>query len=822
LAENILNPSIKKLYPEFIELYLKYSNEHAHQFEKFTNNLIDVLLNKYLALSKNNLEDYFFAEFSSYTTLFPEFSSFNKEIRSNKLDLNVAKRLDLFGDILDSVSIKKSYAFLVNRASNLADFFSTISAREPLVEAQIYPVDSDYHWYAERPFILKRGGRRDVVKPGRGINTTLLGELINIFEMGAVAAVPNTSYVGSYELQEFVVEDEHVEDPEKLSFNWGRLISFSWFLGMRDYHFDNIKISSKRFVLCDNEIILSPRLEKNAYKGRRDSEFVQMIQESIIGTNLLPTRFPENCNLKGVDERGAIFFNKISADIESVVEGFNFQNKINGLNANVGLECIEQLLGKLKIRCVFRPTNFYAKLLWRASLSKTYFDSEPYNFKILNALNKFPKEYDCPYFKICEEEKIQLDLGSFPIFHHGNPEIDKFFQPISIENIRSAFCERLKSDQQHLLRICLSVNQELEKTINVEDGIALFKSYLIYQDKTVFKNSENNFTRLLSLTYMPTTNEHVVGPIDDGLYNGMAGIISIFPSLTKDKELTRLSGLFLDQKDPLQTLANGLSSGGAGVASTILSIGLCPESKLSERVLDLMSQSKAPLEISKGGIFEAKNGLIYTGLLASSLLKDKGFNPLLSVNCLSSSFECENFDGIDLGLAHGFVGSQFLKSWYQNEFRVLKKPNDLDKWQALIKTEISSKNGICGGIDGLVLAVSKLQVRYGGYEPLFPLLNNALLQANMLDNKWLCHGYVGQIWSRYIFDRAFGSSTLSHFEVRQRTNLIINEIKQALVQKKLLDVSLFNGAMGVLAVDRLLNGGCEPSSSMHIFPSFDD
>ena len=70
MAENLLNPSIDKVYPEFIELYLKYSNEHAHQFEKFTNNLIDVLLGKYAALSKNNLQDYFFAEFSSYTTLF--------------------------------------------------------------------------------------------------------------------------------------------------------------------------------------------------------------------------------------------------------------------------------------------------------------------------------------------------------------------------------------------------------------------------------------------------------------------------------------------------------------------------------------------------------------------------------------------------------------------------------------------------------------------------------------------------------------------------------------------------------------------------------
>ena len=41
MAENLLNPSIDKVYPEFIELYLKYSNEHAHQFEKFTNNFIE-------------------------------------------------------------------------------------------------------------------------------------------------------------------------------------------------------------------------------------------------------------------------------------------------------------------------------------------------------------------------------------------------------------------------------------------------------------------------------------------------------------------------------------------------------------------------------------------------------------------------------------------------------------------------------------------------------------------------------------------------------------------------------------------------------------
>jgi hypothetical protein len=237
-------------------------------------------------------------------------------------------------------------------------------------------------------------------------------------------------------------------------------------------------------------------------------------------------------------------------------------------------------------------------------------------------------------------------------------------------------------------------------------------------------------------------------------------------------------------------------------------------------VLNLINQRNSLNIISEGGIFDPKNGQIYTGLLASSLLNDDGSPPAFSLNCSAPFFNNENFEGINLGLAHGFVGSQFLKSWYEHEFKVLSSSNDLEKWQMLIETNISSKNGICGGIDGLALTISKLQIRFGGYEPLFPSLSDALLKAYALENKWLCHGYIGQVWSRYVFDLAFGSTVLSFFEDRSRTNQIINEVKQALIQKKLLDVSLFNGAMGVLAVDKLLNYGCKPSNSMHLFPSF--
>ena len=817
---SILNPSIKKAYPELITLYVKYSDDAHHQFERFTNDLVDLLLGRYEVFSKDNLHNFFLVELNSYAALFPEFYSFNKENRLSKLGVSVAKDLDLIGDTLNSISIKKLYAFLVNRAVNVADFFSNNSPGELSLDTKIFSVDSDFHWYAERPFILKCHGKRVVVKPNRGMNTVLLGELIKIFEMEGVASVPNTSHIGTFELQDFIVEDEDVAGSKKMSFNWGRLISFSWFLGMRDYHFDNIKILSGKFVLCDNEILLSPRLVKNAYIGRRDSEFVRMIQESIIGTNLLPTRFPENCNLKDVNERGAVFFNALSADIESVVEGFNFQYRINALKMNDGLKAIKQLLEKLKIRCVFRPTNFYAKLLWRASLSKTYFDSEPYNFEILNSLNKFPKEFDWAYSKVCEKEKAQLNLGSFPIFLHGNPFIDKFFQPISIEGIHSAFCERLESDQEHLLRLCLSVNQELERNTNVEDGVGLLESYLNHQDKFVFNNIEDKYTRLLSLAYMPTTNEHIVGPVDDGLYNGMAGIISVYPSLSKVSELNRLCDLFSENKESSQQLVGSLSSSSPGIISAILSGGVCSGHKLSLRVLNLINQRNSLNIISEGGIFDPKNGQIYTGLLASSLLNDDGSPPAFSLNCSAPFFNNENFEGINLGLAHGFVGSQFLKSWYEHEFKVLSSSNDLEKWQMLIETNISSKNGICGGIDGLALTISKLQIRFGGYEPLFPSLSDALLKAYALENKWLCHGYIGQVWSRYVFDLAFGSTVLSFFEDRSRTNQIINEVKQALIQKKLLDVSLFNGAMGVLAVDKLLNYGCKPSNSMHLFPSF--
>lgn len=819
MDNNILNPSIQKRSPEFIELYRKYTGEQRHQFEIFISDLVDILQGKYQGLSKNNLQDYFSVELNSFATLFPEFFHFNMEGRLGGSNISVAKDLDLQSDTLDSISIKRLYAFLVNRAESLVNFFTTISP-DQFIEAHLFSVDSDFHWYAERPFVLMRDDKRVVVKPSRGANTALLGQLINIFKMEEVACVPKTSYVDSFELQDFILEDEYVPKSKNMSFNWGRLISFSWFLSMRDYHFENIKVSTGKFFLCDNEIILSPKLEKSAYGGRRDSEFVQTIQESIVGTNLLPTRFPENCNLKGVNERGALFFNTLSADIESVVEGFNFQNKINAQNMNDGLDLIRKFLKELKIRCIFRPTNFYAKLLWRGSLSKTYFDSEPYKFKILNTLNKFPAEYDSAYSKVCEQEKVQLELGSFPIFHHGDSLIDIFFRPISVEDIRSSFCERLKSNQEYLLRLCLSVSQDLEKTSSVQKGIGLFESYLDHQEKSVFKSTESKFTRLLSLAYMPTTNEHIVGPIDDGLYNGVAGIISVYPSLSKVGELNRLCSIFIDNELSYQALDNGLSSGGPGIAAAILSGDLCLEHKLSSRVLSLINQRKSLPKISKGGIFESQNGLIYTGLLAASLLSDKGDCPVLSVDSSSQFFNYENFEDVNLGLAHGFVGSQFLKSWYEHEFEKINRANNLDKWRALLRTEVYSKNGICGGLDGLALAISKLQIRYGGYEPLLNVLSDALSQAKALDNKWLCHGYMGQIWSRYIFDLAFESNTLASFEVRKRTNLIINEVKQALIQKKILDVSLFNGALGVLAIDRLLNDGCQPSSSMHIFPSF--
>jgi hypothetical protein len=816
----MLNPSIKQAYPELFSLYIKYSEKQLHQFEKFTIDLIDILLKGYAVLNKNNLQDYFVAELNNYTTLFPEFSAFNKENRLSKSGVSIAKDLDLKDDTLDPVSTKKLYAFLVNRAVNLTDFFSINPPEEILPAAQIFSVDSDFHWYAERPFVLKRGGESVVVKPNRGMNTVLLGQLIKIFEIEKVAAVPNTSYVGTFELQEFIGEDRIDAESGKMSFNWGRLISFSWLLGMRDYHYENIKISSGKFVLCDNEIILSPRLEKSAYMGRRDSEFVQMIQESVVGTNLLPTRFPEHCNLKGINERGAVLFNALSSDIESVVKGFKYQNRINWRKKNAGLEAIKLLLNKLKIRCVFRPTNFYAKLLWRASLSKTYFDSEPYNFQILNALNKFPKEYEYAYFNLCEQERMQLELGSFPIFHHGNQNIDRFFRPISMEGIDSAFSEKLALDQEHLLKLCLSVNKELDITTHVEEGASLLESYLNYHDKTVFKNGADNFTRLLSLAYMPSTNEHTVGPIDDGLYNGLAGIISVYPLLSKVGELHRLCDFYFNHGGSSQALADGLSSGGAGVASAILSGRLCLERNLSGRVLELIEQRKNLLRITDAGIFEPQNGIIYTGLLALSLLNDEGSKLIFSLDYSSPFFNNPKYEEINLGLSHGFVGSQFLKSWYENETETQSKANNLNKWREILDTDILKKNGICGGIDGLVLVISKLQIRYGGYESLSTALSDALLQSNMLDNKWLCHGYMGQIWSRYIFDLAFGSNTLSHFEVKKRTNQIINEVKQALLQKKLLDISLFNGAMGVLAIDRILNYDCKPTSSMHIFPSF--
>ena len=816
----MLDPAIYNKHQEVYIIYLKHSKNAPYQFEKYILHLVDNFVERYPFLTKINVVNYLTMELNSFATLFPEFAIFNKSDRLNQKSISIAKDLDSMIESIDQVSATNLQAFLANRVISLCNFFDIYLAIKDDGVSEIYSVDSDFHGYAERPFIIKNYIREVVVKSNRGANTVLLDNLIKVLEIEDAIGVPETSLMGQFELQSFITEDQLPEASQKLSYNWGRLLSFAWFLSLRDYHFENIKIKKGKFILCDNEIILSPKLAKSAYYGRKDPEFVQYIQESIIGTNLLPIRFPDKHESVHSHEKERNFYKNITSEIDSVIEGFEFQNNINSLNKDKVIEIIEKYLNNIKIRCVFRPTNFYAKLLWRASLSKTYFDSEPYDFKILNALNKFPKEYDWAYSKICESEKLQLELGSIPIFYHGNPEIDKFYNSITIQEIDENINIKLKNDQKNILKLCLSINKIPEKTKLSDDSFLLIKEYIAYQDKIVFKNTEDNLTRLLSLAYLPTTNEHIVGPLDDGLYNGIAGIFSVYPSLLKNNEITRLSNIFFAEIQSFKISKEGLSSGLAGIASVILSGQNKSSINLANRILALIKLQKDTPSISTGGIFDPKNGFIYAGLLASSVVAEQEHRLTLLVDNIAQDFNSQNLEGIDLGLAHGFVGSQFLRSWYINESGNISKSDDLIIWKRLIESEIMSKNGICSGIDGLALAVSKLQINYGGYESLSDAISSALLKAKPLANNWLCHGYLGQVWSRYIFDIAFHSNILSSFELKKRTYQIIDEVKQDLAHNKLMDLSLFNGAMGVMAIDKILNQEFKLSNSMHIFPSF--
>jgi hypothetical protein len=784
---------------------------------------IDIFLEKRLMnsrLLKNiellSLKDFIKSELTDYLQQYPEF---NSKHSSGGLVKSLGGILENFQESYPAEKILDSMTnFAESRVSHIESFLFEAEDLISKFSLKISTIGGDFHWDYHRPFKLELEKSIYVVKPNRGRNTELLSALIEILRLGDSISVPGATIRNTFEIQQFIKADFKPTYSREFAVNYGRLLAFAYCFGLRDYHPENVIVSGARFVLLDNEIILGPMPPKELFDKKQDPNFSRHLVTSLLDTNLLPIRFPGAHEDQSAAMGGS--YQYLSDNHHFVIQGYkSFKEEISSSLSLVD-EVLRSFFDSVKIRAVFRPTLFYSRLLWRRSFTGSYFEKfkNVYNFDILHSLNNYPNKYRSAYKHIVQEEVNQLSKGCIPLFFVNDKYMTPFYGRHDIDRILSEYKYRLLRNEESLLKFALSAGSTDAKFWHgfaKQDGIV--SDYLDFQDKKLFSNNSSNTIRALSLAYQPSSATNIVSPLDLGYYSGLSGIMSVCPEVQlKYSRLIIQSALEQLRSDNVsRNKINNFSSGASGMLTSIYLSGLLDEHNLNE-CLDLV-RDRLVLDPAEGGLFDALNGYVYFLLIvAASTNNSEALSILSEIRLPIVQIPDEPKE---YGLAHGFLGRQFLQCWIRLATKRTSMADEVEAWILNMWRIQNSANGICHGVDGFALVLAILQDQYGGLEDLADGIASKLSVASKLNNNGLCHGYVGQVWSRERFDVAFGTNTRSKFEDITRTNALAQSALGVFYFRRLADLSLFNGVCGSLALHRLRQKQYVLNSIFHLYPS---
>ena len=658
---------------------------------------------------------------------------------------------------------------------------------------------ADFHQSFNRSLLVRNKKFKYFIKFQRGCNTKSIAKLIKFTNLHDFLAVPNSFLENDIEFQEVIEQDEKISK-KNYFFSVGILLSFCDFFRLRDYHAENLIYSRSKFFLIDNEVIFYPQHSEELFEGKKNINLLKFITNSFLATNVLPIKFPDQERIK--KNPNLINMSEFYLYSDTILKGFKYAR--NQIRKTFDSSHINELASDelLNVRCIFRPTVFYTKLLERMSLSGRFFDGKEFDFEILNKLNKYPTKLNDAYGLLVKREIEMLKEGFVPTFFWkkdkvcnfffkqvhwpNNSDIDEIFntekQEQFLRHLLTVFCEQRKDNMQ------ISVDMNFDKLI----------SNYLHKTSQLIGVKKNDLFSVLSIINMPASSHKVLNVLDDSFYNGWAGFWK--PSLILNHDHDKLFDNCMNELNDLPNFS--LTKGIVGRLRALILYELLDTKKII-RFLDLIASKKLLLAIQPDGIFGNANGLWYLLCLIGSRKITKEIS--MRLNTITEPFlntkTYKSFENQSWGLAHGKLGTLYLQTTAQILFG--KNKIRFNDWESLIKNSENIKNGICNGVDGLSLALCSLHTISNQFNTYLLSLQDLLKNRKPETNEGLCHGYTGQLWSRIVLSNILDNSEENNFYNLEKNSEILRECHWKLLSLSLCDLSLFNGITGKLLVQEL-------------------
>ena len=670
---------------------------------------------------------------------------------------------------------------------------------------------ADFHENFRRSLIINTDQGSWFVKFNRGSNTQRLSELIKSVQLQEHIVVPDSFLHENIEFQAVISRDTKICEKDYF-FSLGVLLAFCEFFRLRDYHSENLIYSGSKFFLIDNEMIFYPKLNFDFYTNKKNGRLLKFLTDTFLSTNILPVRFPDQepnkqslpLNLKDYSSRA-----------DQIVSGFRYAQKQIKFGYDFNYTTRLATDTNLKIRCIFRPTAFYAKLLERMSLSEEFYDDKPFDFRILHKLNKYPDSFSQAYEALCKEEIDCLRKGCIPTFFWRNDEVCKaFFQENTWPTNQIAKTSPAHYDQVRLLRFVLSSFQKDWDDVKPTGFDKLVNNYLTESSK-LFGAEVNETPSSLSLINLPSSSQKVISALDDGFYSGWAGFWNL--SLVTDEQSEAIFKDCLLELNQSSSQTLSLTKGVTGKLRALFLNGRLSSESVT-KLVSLIANKNLLKPIAVDGIFGNSNGLWYLLCLIGQVSSDQEIKNQIKdlVKPVLKERRPKNGDYKEWGLAHGMIGTEYLRST-ANWLFADKPELDVGWWKGEAIRSVGGKNGICNGVDGLVLVLCSLQTISGNEPFSISLIREPIRVCDEEKNEGLCHGYTGQLWSRTVLSQLKPSTPKSKFGDIGRDRRILNECIGQLNSGALCDLSLFNGVTGKLLVQELRHTPL--SINFDLFPS---
>jgi len=754
---------------------------------------------------KNNnripkLHEFILRETQDFLDQFPEKKFISLSLKKSSTDFEIKiKSFKLLPDVR-RICYKKLKNFINSKYRQSINILTILLKKNPRINCLYFQSTSaDFHQSFKRSLIVSNQKFKYFIKYQRGCNTKSLEKLIKLTNLQDFLSVPSSFMEKDIEFQEVIEKDLEISK-KNYFFSVGILLSFCDFFRLKDYHAENLIYSKSKFCLIDNEVVFCPQYSEDLFKEKKNSHLLKLITNSFLSTNILPIKFPDQERIKQTSN--LIDMTEFSFYSDLIIKGFRYaRNKIRITYKPININKLASDK-QLKIRCIFRPTVFYTKLLERMSLSERFFEDKKFDFNILYKLNKYPKKLNDAYGLLCKKEKEILKLGCVPTFFWKKDDVcNYFFKQVNWpknKTISKLFDTR---NQEQLLRHVLTVfNEWKPNNVNVPIDIDFDKLISNYLNKTskIIGVDKNTPFSILSIVNMPASGYKILNALDDSFYSGWAGFWNPSCIFYADPNT-----VFEECLNELNDLSNcSLTKGVVGRLRAIQLYGFLDSNKIV-KLLDLIEERKLLLPIQPDGIFSNANGLWYLLCLIgsgkitneiSTRLKTMT-QPFLNL----TTHKCVGNEG--WGLAHGKVGTLYLETTAQILFG--KNKIKFSDWEKLVKNSANIKNGICDGVDGLSLALCSLHTISNQFYPHLLSLQHLLKNRKSENNDGLCHGYTGQLWSRIVLSNLLNNSKAHHFNSLEKNNQILQECIDNLSSLSLCDLSLFNGLTGKLLVQKL-------------------